>query len=360
MSAAPPRRGVVLWARGGTANLGVAVLAEGTRRMAEDAWPGIGLDTQYYSDGPAPRTIASPRLLLRDAVLGRVGLRTWLRGYDVALDTRMGDSFADLYGLKRLRALVAMGEFTRRAGVPLVLTPQTVGPFERREGRLLGAWSLKRADVVLCRDPVSAQVAAELGCPDPVVTTDVVFALDVPEPAGTADVMLNVSGLLWTSDRHGPAREYRRTVTGLVDALRAAGREVTLLAHVLDSPEADNDVPVVRELGQQWGLPVAVPSGLAEVRALLRGANLLIGSRMHACLNSISVGTPGIALAYSRKFAPLLGELGWDAVVDLREPDAGPRAAELAATDLTASVEATRRRAADLLGRARTALRALA
>ena len=44
----------------------------------------------------------------------------------------------------------------------------------------------------------------------------------------------------------------------------------------------------------------------------------MIGSRMHACLNALSVGTPAIPLAYSRKFAPLLGDLGWAHVVDLR------------------------------------------
>lgn len=360
MEGSDPRTGVVLWAQERTANLGVAVLAAGTQRLATSVWPEIQLTTQYYSDGPAPRTIASPKLLLRDLIRSDVGLKSWLRGQDIALDTRMGDSFADIYGRKRLRALVAMGEFTRRCGVPLVLTPQTIGPFETREGRLLGSLSLRHADAVLCRDPVSAEVAAELGCPDPVLTTDVAFALDVPEPAGTHDVLLNISGLLWTSDRHGPASAYRDHITTLVQTLRAAGREVTLLAHVLDFPSPDNDVPVVRELGRQWQLPVVVPSGLDDVRALIRGAQLLIGSRMHACLNSLSVGTPAIALAYSRKFAPLLAELDWEAVIDLGDPRAAQRAAEFAARpDLVEQVASTQRRAAARLEVARAALRSL-
>ena len=39
---------------------------------------------------------------------------------------------------------------------------------------------------------------------------------------------------------------------------------------------------------------------------------------MHACLNALSVGTPAIPLAYSRKFEPLLSDLGWSHTVDLR------------------------------------------
>ena len=42
---------------------------------------------------------------------------------------------------------------------------------------------------------------------------------------------------------------------------------------------------------------------------------------MHACLNALSVGTPAIPLAYSRKFEPLLADLGWRSVVDLRTSD---------------------------------------
>ena len=53
---------------------------------------------------------------------------------------------------------------------------------------------------------------------------------------------------------------------------------------------------------------------------------------MHACLNSLSVGTPAIPLAYSRKFAPLLADSGWTRCVDLRN-SADPVGDVLAGTD---------------------------
>lgn len=353
-------RGVILWAKPDTANLGVAALAAGTAALARSVWPSGDFVTQYYSDGPAPRTIAAPKLLLRDSAVGGVGLREWISGYDIALDTRMGDSFADIYGQRRLNALAAMGEFVRRNNVPLALTPQTIGPFRTRIGRSLGGWSARRADLVLCRDPISAEVASDLGARNVVLTTDVVFALDVPEPLGSHDVLLNVSGLLWNSDSHGPAERYRQTVSDLVQRLRADGRQVTLLAHVLDSPELDNDVPVVRELGARWDLPVTIPHDLTEVRGLIRGANLVIGSRMHACLNSLSVGTPAIALAYSRKFSPLLAAIGWEAVIGLDQPDAAGQAYEhVANPDLPVMLESLRARTDDLLVQARASLAAL-
>src|SRR5699024_2839578 len=79
----------------------------------------------------------------------------------------------------------------------------------------------------------------------------------------------------------------------------------------------------LKELAAQCGgdLEVVVPTDLDSVRKTIAGARLLIGSRMHACLNALSVGTPAIPLAYSRKFAPLLDSVGWTTGFDLRADD---------------------------------------
>ena len=65
-----------------------------------------------------------------------------------------------------------------------------------------------------------------------------------------------------------------------------------------------------------------VPEDLDDVRSVIASAHLVIGARMHACLNALSVGTPAVAMAYSRKFAPLLESIGWNAVVSLTETGA--------------------------------------
>jgi polysaccharide pyruvyl transferase WcaK-like protein len=82
---------------------------------------------------------------------------------------------------------------------------------------------------------------------------------------------------------------------------------------------------------------------------------------MHACLNALSVGTPAIPLAYSRKFEPLLDDLGWRATVDLRtSTDHVDDVMRLAADDaLLAGVGAVRERAEAALGPAEAALRKL-
>jgi polysaccharide pyruvyl transferase WcaK-like protein len=308
--------------------------------------------------------LGDPGALAREWIINRHGLRRWLRGFDLVFDTRSGDSFADIYGLRRLASMSALTEFARRSGVPVVMGPQTIGPFESRRGSLIARHDLRRATQVMSRDSQSAAYATHLGRAPDRRSTDVVFAIDQPEPGLKRDVVLNISGLLWNPGRHVDSSAYRATVHSLYRGLVERGRSVSLLPHVLDSPLPDNDVPAVREFAAEFApdAEVVVPSSLEDARSVLAGAEVVFGSRMHACLNAMSVGTPAIPLAYSRKFAPLLADLGWPHSVDLRT-EAAPAVTALAMldnADLHAGIERLREGARVALQEAESSLRALA
>ncbi|MCZ2817754.1 polysaccharide pyruvyl transferase family protein [Modestobacter sp. VKM Ac-2984] len=356
-------RALVLWADQHSPNLGVRALAEGTAALLGRVWPGVEVVTQNYGSAVAPVRLGDPRALAVERVTRRAGLREWVRDFDVVVDTRSGDSFSDIYGLQRLFAMSWAAEHVHSTGVPLVLGPQTIGPFDGRRARALARRSLGVATTTMARDHLSADHAAELGRPVDVLTTDVVFALDLPARVSTHDVLLNVSGLLWRSGEHVDSDRYRQTVGRLHEELVRRGRRVALLAHVLDSASADNDVRAAREFAaeREDAPEVLVPTSLAEVRRMVAGAELVIGSRMHACLNALSVGTPAVPLAYSRKFEPLLAGVGWPHLIDLRtEPDPVDATLRIVErTDLAATARGVRDRAQELLVPAETALRRL-
>ncbi|MFZ2174967.1 MAG: polysaccharide pyruvyl transferase family protein [Rhodococcus sp. (in: high G+C Gram-positive bacteria)] len=312
-------RVLVLWADRDSTNLGLRALAEGTHAIVTRRWPDA--QVTFHTQG-SPGTPLSKRAVLGDIFRSHGPIKTELASYDVVLDTGAGDSFTDIYGLRRLLLMSYVQHVATKVGVPAVLLPQTIGPFDSRLGRLLAKRSLRHATAVFARDPVSAAYAKELGRASTAESTDLVFAIDRPDLAASPqrDVVVNVSGLLWSENPHVDHGEYRAAVAQLIDGLLARGRTVSLLAHVLDSEVVDNDVPAVREAAEGHGdrVEVLIPESLDEVRSILAGATAVVGARMHACLNSLSVGTPAISWAYSRKFAPLMNALGWNMHVDLR------------------------------------------
>lgn len=319
-----PMRVLILWAHASSPNLGIRALAGGCAELARRAWGNVQIEHAGYGClGSSPIPIGHPRAVLREYIENKRGLRKWLRGFDAVLDTRSGDSFADIYGVHRLVAMSVIAEVAQQMDVPLILAPQTVGPFNTRRGSVLASRSLRTAQLTLVRDTESVNEVSRLRGGDQVLTTDVVFALPRPTPVSDRDVILNISGLLWSPGPHVDAEKYRHVVSCLYDRLKADGRQISLLAHVLDSPHPDNDVPAVRDFSERYApdAEILVPGSLDEVRTIMAGAQLVIGSRMHACLNALSVGTPAVPLAYSRKFSPLLNDLGWRYTVDLRSSD---------------------------------------
>jgi polysaccharide pyruvyl transferase WcaK-like protein len=336
-------RVLVVSADSHASNYGIRALAAGHTRLAHTAF-GEHVQVDLQGFGPGDSEIAfGLRSIARDVGRRNGPIAAKLRRYAAVLESGAGDSFSDIYGLRRLLTMVYVHARAYSLGIPVIFMPQTIGPFHTVAGRRIARWTLRRAHTVISRDTASARYAREvLGVPVSGIASDVVFLVDEPsalvdeppvdEPPGDEspapprahDVSVNVSGLLWVENRHVDHGTYRRATRELVRSLQARGRHVTLLAHVVDSPAGHDDADAVREYTELFpgdGVDILVPHGLTEARAQLASARLVIGARMHACLNAISVGVPAVAWAYSRKFKPLLEDLGWYAVADLREPE---------------------------------------
>jgi polysaccharide pyruvyl transferase WcaK-like protein len=346
-------RVLVGWAGDSSPNLGVRVLGRGSADLLRTALPGAEIEFMDFGARPAALPWGRPRSLVRERLTGRDGMMDWLGQFDLYWDTRSGDSFADIYGIQRHAKMSLVHEFAVQAGAAAVLAPQTIGPFGSWRGRRLAQRNLRRSALVFARDPASAQAAESLGRPADRLTTDLVFGISQPTPSGDHDVLLNVSGLLWKSSDHVDHGSYRTAVRTIVDRLLADGRRVTLLPHVLDSHDADNDVPVSHALQDEYDgrIGLHVPTGLDDARSVIAGAKLVIGARMHACLNALSTGTPAVAMAYSRKFRPLMSELDWPHVVSLAETTdaAADVLREVAAPSLEERARAAMARGQELL-----------
>lgn len=314
------RRVLVLWADRSSPNLGVQVLGQGATAIARSVW---GQDAHVALQDFAGSATGVPmgiKAIIKEFILGRRQIREFIASHDFALDTGAGDSFTDIYGYKRMLTIFIIQRWCLRAGLPLIMLPQTIGPFDTPIGKFLAKKQLKRISYVMSRDPKSSDISRRLGRIPDLTSSDLVFALPETLAAKKYDVLLNISGLLWNDNRHVDSIRYREAVFSLITGLTERGRQVTLLAHVVNGAANDDDLTAIREVAAASQLPVeqAIPSSLEEVRTMIGGAQLIIGARMHACLNALSLGIPTIPWAYSRKFEPLLSHLGWDHFVDLR------------------------------------------
>lgn len=257
-------------------------------------------------------------------------LHRTMRGCDIIFDIGGGDSFSDIYPWRRFNLIIGTKVAARLAGVPLVFSPQTIGPFFSRRARMAAKSVMGMASHIFARDEASYNVLQEMGMAEKSsLTTDVAFALPFTAPAdketrdlatGPVKVGLNVSAYLY---RHGdvPTDNIRLTVNyrELIDAIlmrftQDARYEVHLVPHVLlRSRQYDDDYNMAEELQKRFPSAI-VPhrfSGPSDAKSYIAALDLVLGSRMHATIAAISSNTAVLPLGFSRKFTGLYDSLGF-------------------------------------------------
>ena len=278
----------------------------------------------------------------------------WLRDIcrtRVCLSIAGGDSFSDIYGVERLFYVVLPQVLVLLLKLPLVLLPQTYGPFKSSLARTLAGWIFKRASVIYSRDREGVQTVQELtgrAGARAQFAYDVGFALEPQPPAdevlqqleaikrGGFLVGLNVSGLLYAGgynrkNMFGLRSEYPALVQALLDEIigKWKGR-VLLVPHVFGGAEMmESDTAacerIQAEFGHQYAGRLHYLRGSFdqhEIKYIIGQCGFFLGSRMHACIGALSQCVPTVGLAYSRKFVGVLDSIGGGSqVVDLRRLD---------------------------------------
>jgi polysaccharide pyruvyl transferase WcaK-like protein len=273
------------------------------------------------------------------------------------LDISGGDSFTDLYGPRRFRAMTLTKSLAIESGVPLILLPQTLGPWREPENRRTAASILRRARSVWVRDAQSLRLLSDLLGRDfdPAIHRQGIdMAVALPARAPTAPLPaplnawladgrdapvagLNVSGLLALDPEAARttfslADGHDRQIAAIARAVLMAERDMrlVLIPHVhrpLGAAESDLAAAqaLARDLANDFPGRVAVldqPLGAMQLKWVLSRLDWFAGARMHATIGAFSSGVPTLGLGYSDKQAGVFAAcgIGTDAL-DLRRND---------------------------------------
>lgn len=269
---------------------------------------------------------------------------------DLVGDVRGGDSFSDIYGLKRffLAFLPVLTVILVKGSI--VHFPQTYGPFRTRSARIIARFLLRRSSAVIARDRESQRIAQEMIGPSLSVklSPDVAFSLysKVPsellvEPPLLGELAkdtigINVNGLMYNGgysrdNMFGLKLDYRAFLPDLIrKLLRDNHADVLLVPHTIAAsgdPESDNEacrsvrdtLPV--ELQSRVGIVIG-DYDAHQLKGIIGQCDFFVGARMHSCIAALSQGVPCVGVAYSMKFGGVFDSVGMlDWVVDGRVTD---------------------------------------
>lgn len=294
------------------------------------------------------------RMSARLGGLGNPGTRL-IQQADVAMDVSGGDSFTDLYGDFVYRLVSEPKRAAIQMGTPLLLLPQTYGPFAEPEKRADAAMLVKGARDAWARDERSySELQSLLGDQfDPErhrSGVDLAFGLkpdfrpDQYEPKlrellvdeGRPAIGFNVSGLAYNypetaTERYGFKADYRQSIMRILrNVLEGSDLSVVLVSHVLSvtgNPESDVDAvnAVQKDLeadfpGRVHASPVSLDA--CGLKGLVSRTAWFCGTRMHSTIAGLSSRVPTGTIAYSGKAIGVFESIGQgDQVADMRQMD---------------------------------------
>lgn len=329
----------LLWHSLTSDNLGVGALTESQIAICSAAAKRAGVDVSFTvigtSGGRAP-TLNNVEIQqgnpvsIRRTILGNAPYLDDIEQCDLVLDIGEGDSFTDIYGLYRFAFLWGskVGVLMRKR--PLILSPQTIGPFNSVITRFLAAQVMKRCEKVFTRDELSTRYLDDAGVrQNRAEAIDVAFRLPYksPEPSigDTVNIGLNISGLLMSggytgANQFGLTVDYKELIEKLLQEWTADQRNtIWLVSHVTpENMDNENDMVSILEIQKKFPSCKVVPKfdSPSEAKSFIAGMDFFTGARMHACIAAISSGVPVVPLSYSRKFNGLFNTLEYPWIAD--------------------------------------------
>ena len=346
----------------GTGNLGVSALLYSLLAGLREREPsaqikvvGLGGSQKpiqpFGESGPAydvlplnhSRRFYSSRSTSNYSFWNRVGvpmtrLARVVRSADALLDLSAGDSFTDLYGPRRFDLICFLKEAALARGIPLILLPQTYGPFKQQSTRERAASILNRASAVWSRDATSAEVVLDLlashndsafGATKHTQGVDLAFALPIHRPPENEEMIpflnqrerapfligFNVSGLIYNQSESARKifslqADYPKLVLQLLRRfLEERNVEIALVPHVIGKPGShESDLEACRHVRDL--LPPSLKERVSIVPACtdprhvkwyISQCDWFCGTRMHSTIAALSAEVPTASIAYSMK-----------------------------------------------------------
>ncbi|WP_066890542.1 polysaccharide pyruvyl transferase family protein [Clostridium nigeriense] len=258
-----------------------------------------------------------------------------LKESDMILDISEGDSFSDIYGIKRFIQHSLLKVIAINLKKKLVIMPQTLGPFRNLWVKKVAKNILNKADIVFVRDEISKKVAIE----ELKINREIEFIPDMAfymkpdsntsiekfvENNENTKIGINVSALLYNGGYNGNNMfnlkiDYKHLIDSLIEELsKIPNSEIILIPHVMvKDNEVEDDFRVckkiARELNSKLNINIKTIDRYYredEIKAIISGCDYFIGSRMHACIGAISSCVPTSPIAYSRKFIGIWDNIG--------------------------------------------------
>jgi polysaccharide pyruvyl transferase WcaK-like protein len=204
-------------------------------------------------------------------------------------------------------------------GKPIIAFPNSIGPFKTWVGRLLARASLGNCGYVLAREPISYEIVNSLGIASrKILTADTALLFKTTKEFSSRNFLHPTIGVCPGIYRYSlsdaQVQDYISDHARALDtAIENYGFNVILTPHYVSHLEYD-DLEICRLILEKMKnknmARIVVSNGVEDFKSLLDQMDMVITSKLHPGVMSVSGYVPTLCLAYDHKQTGLFKLLG--------------------------------------------------
>ena len=229
--------------------------------------------------------------------------------------------------VSRTYEMLAARSFRR----PVVLFPNSVGPFRTFVGRLLARLSLNSCSCILIRDSISYGIVEKLGVRPQIariLTYDTALLFQTNHRKTNVHFSQPVLGVcpgFYSLSLSKPeAQKYVIAhASALDEVVERHGFSIVFLPHYVSGFENDDleiSKSIMSMMKHKDRLELVNAETVEEFKSLLEQTDMIISSKMHPAVLGVSGFVPVLCIAYDHKQTSFFERLGMkDCVVDIRQ-----------------------------------------
>ncbi len=235
-----------------------------------------------------------------------------------------GDGFSDIYNTVTFKSRLPETLLALKLNIPLIILPQTLGPFKEKKNYNIAKHILKYAHKIYIRDKQFISELEKMSVKYE-LTKDLSYYMH-PQPFDIAikqnAIGINISGLTYFNHFRELSHQFENYPILIDELIKYFQSEESCTIYLIphsynyNKPEIDNDdLLAAREVYDNLHNKsniVLIDKDLIspQIKYLISQMTFFIGTRMHANFAAIYTGIPVYGLSYSYKFQGAFEENG--------------------------------------------------
>ena len=268
---------------------------------------------------------------IKYGINGIIDIEKKIKECDIIIDLTYGDSFSDIYGLKKFILFSITKIISIKNKKMLIIGPQTIGPYKSIIAKFIAKKILNKASILCVRDKKSYDLAYKMTKRNDIkLTSDLAMELPFIEnkfESKKFKIGINISDLLWSNSNAENLKKYqivvnyKELVKKIIEKFDKEKYEIHLVTHVYEKDDSKGEYALAKKIHNLYPNTILAPkfSNPIEAKSYMSGLDLFFGARMHATIGAFSSGVPVISTSYSRKFEGLYGSIDYKYGINLRD-----------------------------------------